>query len=234
MDSWSPQGEASGAELVQPLWSAPAAQWLTWEEKYVKTLKMRADALPDLQNRLQSITEAIHRKKFMTTAQLSKIMKFKLLRGKFRPGLQQKVEANPNNTTKKCTKEAFGKVGRDRPTIEDLKETVQIISCDLKGVGPATASLIISLWNPHVPFLADEAYRAAGLGKPRYTLKEYLAFVEKIWEKCDELENADLLPSKMVDYLWAHEFVQNPVKRESKKKRKASKSKKQKKKRKIG
>jgi len=216
------------------LWNAPVEDWLEWEDKYLDALKARSDDLPSFNKKLQKVKVHLTDKKkcYITTAQLKTIMKFKLRRGKFRPGLQAMIETNPNNTTKRATREAFEHLGYERPNLETVKQTIHLTTKDLKGVGPATASLILSCRNQWIPFMADEAYYAAGLGKPNYTLKEYLKFVEKMWEKSDQLSHERLVPNRMVDLLWAETFMQNPKKLVKKRKRK-EKSKKPKKKRKL-
>jgi hypothetical protein len=57
----------------------------------------------------------------------------------------------------------------------------------LTGVGPATASLILSVYRPYeVPFFQDELYAwcfpEEKDGKLKYDLKEYKALFERCWE----------------------------------------------------
>ena len=35
--------------------------------------------------------------------------------------------------------------------------------CELKGVGPATATLLCSIYNNNIPFMSDEGLRGMGL-----------------------------------------------------------------------
>ena len=69
----------------------------------------------------------------------------------------------------------------------------------MKGIGPATASAILSLYDPIAePFLSDEAYEAIGLGKAEYTVKGWekfrTAMTERVeagaWESMEDLEKA--------------------------------------------
>lgn len=69
----------------------------------------------------------------------------------------------------------------------------------LKGIGPATASLLLSCYDPvKVPFFADELYRylhweeAKNKGwdrKIKYTIKEYKDLFEKLQNLQERLEN---------------------------------------------
>lgn len=69
----------------------------------------------------------------------------------------------------------------------------------LKGIGPATASLLLSCYDPvKVPFFADEVYRyfhweeAKNKGwdrKIKYTMKEYKDLFDKVQVLQERLEN---------------------------------------------
>ena len=69
----------------------------------------------------------------------------------------------------------------------------------LKGIGPATASLLLSCYDPvKVPFFADELYRyllweeAKNKGwdrKIKYTIKEYKDLFDKLQVLQERLEN---------------------------------------------
>lgn len=67
-----------------------------------------------------------------------------------------------------------------------MKKAVAELS-SLKGIGPATASLLLSVCEPaEVPFFGDEVFVWVMLGgkkgKIGYTAKEYSSFVEKVGE----------------------------------------------------
>lgn len=74
---------------------------------------------------------------------------------------------------------------------EFVKESFKTLT-ELKGIGPATASLILSVYDPEAaPFFSDELFRwafyeeAKGKGWDRsikYNAKEYLQLFEKIQE----------------------------------------------------
>ena len=60
----------------------------------------------------------------------------------------------------------------------DWKEAFKIIDDGLYGVGPATASMILSLRYPSIPPYGEEAFRVAGIFSSKYTLSEYESFYE--------------------------------------------------------
>ena len=80
-------------------------------------------------------------------------MRFKLARGKFRPSLQGYIDRLTNKECIEATKKGFKAYRKKQDIHQALKEL-----CVLRGVGFATASLILSVVFPTCPFLADESY----------------------------------------------------------------------------
>ncbi|KAJ8609267.1 hypothetical protein MRB53_039208 [Persea americana] len=80
------------------------------------------------------------------------------------------IEQNDDALCIECTKEAFAESN-------DVKKAMTSL-IRLKAVGPATASLILSVVEP-VPFYSDEFAEFFGVQSPKYDLKEYLSLVEK-------------------------------------------------------
>ncbi|KAL8276914.1 hypothetical protein RQP46_010642 [Phenoliferia psychrophenolica] len=125
----------------------------------------------------------------LTVEQLGRLMEWKLARGKWRPKLVEMANSNPQTLLTSCT-----------PPSPTATAKVSLTAlCSLKGVGPATASAILSLYFPKTePFLSDEAFEAMGLGKAEYTVKgweKFRAAMEKRladgkWETMEELEKA--------------------------------------------
>ncbi|XP_032086147.1 uncharacterized protein LOC116517360 [Thamnophis elegans] len=114
------------------------------------------------------------KEKYLTKEELSKLMEWKLTRGKFRPRLQQLVAANPSEMVKEHTKKAFRQLPDIEVAIKKLNE--------LKGIGPATASAILAAGAPEIAaFMADEVMETLpGLGPLQYTLKYYLLYMDRI------------------------------------------------------
>ena len=82
---------------------------------------------------------------------------------------------------------------------EDYDKSITALS-RLKGIGPATASLLLSIYDPvRVPFFSDEIYRYVLWEKAKlkgwdrkinYTIKEYRALFERVAALRKRLEEA--------------------------------------------
>ncbi|KAJ0764866.1 hypothetical protein HanPI659440_Chr08g0296951 [Helianthus annuus] len=170
---------------------------------------------------LPSIIHKRNPNPYITTPELSNLMKWKLTRGKWRPRLLDFVSAIDNETVKAASEKAFKALPEVSKAVSEL--TV------LKGVGPATASAVLAAYAPDVaPFMSDEAMVAALGNSKDYTLKQYLLFVDKLQEKAKELsaEGDVFTPSDVERALWSSaigakvEESSNTDTKSSKKKRK--------------
>ncbi|CAH1795666.1 unnamed protein product [Owenia fusiformis] len=122
--------------------------------------------------------------KHITHEELCKLMKWKLMRGKFRPRLTELVQANKPEEVIAASKKAFKKL----PNISEAIKALIV----LKAVGPATASAVLAAGAPEVaPFMADESMLAIpGLQPLQYTLNHYVSYVAQI-ESCMERLNKE-------------------------------------------
>ncbi|KAJ9560316.1 hypothetical protein OSB04_005476 [Centaurea solstitialis] len=112
----------------------------------------------------------------ITTPELSKLMQWKLTRGKWRPRLLDFVSSLDEEVVKTASEKAF-------TSLPDVSKAISELTV-LKGVGPATASAILAAYAPHLaPFMSDEAMVAALGNSKQYTLKQYLLFVDKLEAK---------------------------------------------------
>ncbi|KAG0652296.1 hypothetical protein D0Z07_0899 [Hyphodiscus hymeniophilus] len=114
-------------------------------------------------------------KKEMYLADVQKLTDWKLAHGKFRPTLPKLVAKNSDEAIKEATGDAFSHYAGNST---DISGTLKKISEPLKGVGPATASLILAVHDPeHVIFFSDEAYRwlcaDGGKSSIKYSIKEF-------------------------------------------------------------
>lgn len=166
--------------------------------------------------------------------ELETLVEWKLKHGTFRPNLMKLAASNDAETVRNATRDAFailseikgGGTEDSGSTIERAMKTVT----NLKGVGPATASLILSEWDPDkIPFFSDELFRAVhwdGQGegvksapkgkewarKIGYTMKEYKsliqrtnALLERFQQEEDKLPAVDL---EMIAYVLGKEESQ--------------------------
>lgn len=131
--------------------------------------------------------------------ELKKLMKWKLKKGKFRPTLQKLINENDPKSVSSVTKEAFKLVldsvkDLDEDTYVKLIKTSLTILVKLRGVGPATASLILSLLNKITkiapPFFSDEAayYIFKSHDKLKYSMSEYIKFLRLFYQLNDKFE----------------------------------------------
>jgi len=143
---------------------------------------------------------------YFTKEEICKIVEWKITRGRFRPLMKYANSLNAAEV-RSLTKEAF---------VSDLNEGMNKLT-SLKGIGPATASAILSFGRPDeaCPFLSDEVMRAVGVvnkaGKLDYTIKSWETIREKCEVKASELnklrddEDSDIIwtPVKVERALWA-------------------------------
>jgi hypothetical protein len=118
--------------------------------------------------------------KHLELKELSDIMKWKLMRGKFRP-LQKLVDSNDANLVQNSSEKAIEFILKN-----DWKAAIQSLII-LKGVGVATATAILSFLAPQLcPFMADEVIEVV-LNKRDYTMKSYVQIQCELTRKAEEL-----------------------------------------------
>lgn len=150
----------------------------------------------------------------LTHEELCLCMKWKLSRGKFSPRLKDLIQMNTPRLCISETKKAF----RQLQKREDLPSAVQAL-CNLKGVGPAMASTILTAGNPEMcGFMADECLLAIPeIEGIDYTTKELINFVEQLKTAATRLNKEgsenQWNPHKVEMALWAH-FVLGDLKKE--------------------
>lgn len=139
-------------------------------------------------------------------ADLERLVEWKLRYGTYRPSLAKLVASNNEKDVLSITSKAFTEYSNaadsDPENVQErVKHAIKELT-GLKGVGPATASLILSCFNPNeVPFFSDELYRwlhwddkdaKAGSGwdrKIKYTAKEYASLLEKAGQVRERLSS---------------------------------------------
>ena len=130
---------------------------------------------------------------------LTKIMQWKLLRGKNRPALLNLIKQNANSSVEEISTEAF------RLLISSAGSSWKLaISklAELRGVGPATASAILAPLAASVPFMADEPLEAVTHSKRDYTLNVYSKMHDAMHTLSEDVLGRILSPEEAGKALW--------------------------------
>ena len=107
-------------------------------------MELDAWLLNELPNTIRSRSPS-----FMNQSEVSKLMSWKLTKGKWRPKLQMYVDALHDNDVIEATKQAFAQCDE-----QEWRQAFKHVT-ELKGIGPATASAILSAYDPAIPFMAE-------------------------------------------------------------------------------
>ena len=127
---------------------------------------------------------------------LERIMQWKLWRGKDRPMLMSLIKQNSQSTVRAVTGSSI-----DLATQSRWRDAVVKMS-ELRGIGPATASAILSHLHPEgIVFMADEVIEATTGKKREYTMKAYDAVIASIVTKKKKLGSM-WTPEKIGRALW--------------------------------
>lgn len=90
-------------------------------------------------------------KPYITTDELSRLMQWKLSRGKWRPRLLSFVSSLDDAVVRDASGKAFA-------SLPDVAKSISELTV-LKGVGPATSSAVLAAYAPDVaPFMSDEVF----------------------------------------------------------------------------
>jgi len=149
-------------------------------------------------NQLPPVLHQRNPNPYITTAELSKLMQWKLTRGKWRPRLLDFVSSLDEAAVNSASSKAF-------QSLPDVSKAVSELTV-LKGVGPATASAVLAAYAPDLaPFMSDEAMEAALGNSKDYSLKQYLLFADKLQTKAKELSSEcdSFSPSDVERALWS-------------------------------
>lgn len=155
---------------------------------------------------------AENKQAWLTKEELVLIMDWKLAKGKFRPTLPKLINSNTKEAVEDITKHGFqiwldftnGKhinkeywtnTSNHKSYIDTVKKVFKKL-CELRGVGPATASLILNLLRVNealtAPFFSDESflyYVIPNGEKIKYNLKEYTDELLPIYFKFLKLDS---------------------------------------------
>lgn len=148
---------------------------------------------------------------YITRDELRLLMDWKLAKGKFRPALKKYIDSNDDDSVRKTTESGLAAfldsldLSKSDWSVDDVAhykwctDKAMKILCGLKGVGPATATLLLSLLTRLTPlappFFSDEAFLyfiqdPLYPGKPiKYTAKEYQQYCEVLYRVYLEHDN---------------------------------------------
>ncbi|TLD35502.1 hypothetical protein E2P81_ATG01805 [Venturia nashicola] len=134
--------------------------------------------------------------------EVQKLVEWKLKHGTFRPSLAKLVASNSEELVRTMTKAAFNDTDQSTP------DMVKQLAKNLKGIGPATAALLASCYDPDsIPFFSDELFRwihwdgihidlhnkKTPLKKPGKGWSRQIGYTPKEWEsmavKCERLQH---------------------------------------------
>lgn len=134
---------------------------------------------------------------FATHDELVRITEWKMARGVWRARNLVLVRSNDPDEVARATREAFAQVPDESAPIATIAK--------LAGVGPATASAVMSAFEPSVyPFL-DElvAAQVPDLGTPAFTPPYYRKYAAALRERATQIGER-WTPSAVERALWAH------------------------------
>jgi len=137
---------------------------------------------------------------YITQPELSQIMKWKLLHGKYRPGLQSYIDSLSDSEVQTVSRIAFALKSKN------LRESLKTL-CKLKGVGPATATLVLSLIDSDIAFMSDEALTLITKSpkSPKYTIDEACELTKQCRILATELNDLES------DSRWTANIVQQAL-----------------------
>eukprot|EP00762_Andalucia_godoyi_P003681 ANDGO_00739.mRNA.1 hypothetical protein SARC_00495 len=145
--------------------------------------------------------------KQLTVFELAKIVQLKMTRSTFRPRNQSIVESNTNDKVMRATATAFS-IMDQASSIEPLKKAMAVL-CKLAGVGPATASLVLSIVYPHsVPFFDElQARVVLNVSEVSFTLRTFDEYYQLVMQKANKLR---LHPADVTCALWTASVITIP------------------------
>jgi hypothetical protein len=131
----------------------------------------------------------------LTAPELVRVVEWKLARGKFRPNLVKFARAHTEATAGKATSEALKRFGSssngdDRNKNKNWLEACLAPLCDLKGIGPATASAVLAAATPLIPMMSDELIAVAlpnATASQMYSMQRLQALVDKTRAKANKV-----------------------------------------------
>ncbi|QSZ29591.1 hypothetical protein DSL72_004107 [Monilinia vaccinii-corymbosi] len=172
---------SSPDDITLSEFSQTLARYPALLSKYSKDAKEGVTPLPELDRfRYVEAPERFkHGSHTFTTGDILKLVEWKLRHGAYRPGNLKKVATNPDDIVESATKDAFDHY-KAHPNEIDI--VINKLKDRLRGIGPAIASLILSVHDPeHVTFFSDEVFKwLVNDGEHKPTPKYNVAEFQKV------------------------------------------------------
>ena len=180
---WTRPGVAAAFRLSQRP-NEPQV-WAQTEAQYRDMLQAKGgDALLSLDDFCEALGKRLQSSKItggLTKEELLQVVEWKFAKGKARPALRKHLQANSEAQVEQKTREGLEIASGTEESAE--KAAIEVIS-ELRGVGPATASAILSLYCPdRFAFMDDEVIECLYDKKRDYRLSTYLS----VNAKCQQL-----------------------------------------------
>ena len=194
-------GVAAADRLAARTCEADVILWKTVEARYDDMIACKGgDKLLELDSFCKGLSVKFRQTDhpLLSKAELLKVVEWKFGKGKPRWALLGHLNSNGDDAVKKASSDAFEKscLGNISGAIKSL--------CELKGVGPATASAILSIHREDLfAFMDDEVIECLYDGKRGYTLKIYLDVNSQCAKLANILGSKEWSPRRVGRALWA-------------------------------
>jgi len=178
-------GVAAAARLAELRSKSDVKVWEKIDSCYEDMLDEKGGKkLVKLEQLCMDLSKRLHEDSRPTISkdELLQLVEWKFSKGKPRWALINLLKSNQPKSVEKCSTAAF-KQSEDGNISEAMK-----CFCELKGVGPATASALLSLHRDDLfAFMDDEVIECLYDGKRGYTLKIYLDVNKQCTEIAEKL-----------------------------------------------
>lgn len=175
--------------------------WRTELARYAEVVDAQGVAsLPELDRWVRDDLPgliAARKRPHVTHAELVRVTEWKMARGIWRPRNLALVKGNDADVVEKTSAAALAR-------IPHASDPIALMS-KLAGVGPATASAVVSAAAPTIYPFFDElvAAQIPGMGQVTFTPREYARYAEALRDRANEL-GGDWTPVDVERALWAH------------------------------
>ena len=175
---------AARAARARALWADANVD--TWRAELVAASSRCPPAVVEIDAWFWGRCDAGPRLRDITSADLSEIVRWKMKRNKFRPRLQALADENTAKAVEDAATRADDALGEaPTPSLDAVRAALDALSV-LRGIGPATATTLVTLCCASVPFFSEEA-AAAVLGGYDHKNPDALRLTSALRAKAAEL-----------------------------------------------